>query len=170
MNLIVCECQAGRERQMYLIWFTQTLGRWEGWRASWVSWQALNLEPLLLFRYAYSLTVAKFARALRLRTAGDECAKKDGYQKRTEVLWECSQVIKCMSHDQHLKGEDISQNTLKPFKWLVGLFAWVYISSITSFAAMTGFFCKLCRLVPGCFTQQHLHPGFKYTVTSPWEN
>lgn len=26
------------------------------------------------------------------------------------------QVIKCMSHDQHLKGEDISQNTLKPFK------------------------------------------------------
>lgn len=78
--------------------------RWEGWGASWVSWQALNLEPLLLFRYAYSLTVAKFARVLRLRAAGDECTKKDGYQKRTEVLWECSQVIKCMSHDQHLKG------------------------------------------------------------------
>lgn len=30
MKVIVCECQAGREGQMYLIWFTQTLeaGGW----------------------------------------------------------------------------------------------------------------------------------------------
>lgn len=96
MKVIVCECQAGREGQMYLIWFTQTLeAGCGGWRASWVSWQALNLEPLLLFRYAYSLTVAKFAKVSRIRAAGDESREKDSYQERTELLWECFQVVKC---------------------------------------------------------------------------
>lgn len=106
MRVIVCECQAGVERQMYLIWFTQTLGvGWRGgggWGASWVSWQALNLESLLLFRYAYSPTVAKFAKVSRIWAVGDESRRKrNGNQERTEPMCDCSKVIKCTSHDQY---------------------------------------------------------------------